>query len=148
MPIFCFKGNQKINILIPKAKAYNKNFFKIIVSKSKIIPKSLKKKFKAKIEVIYDFGACKYNAKIWQNGDHKDHLEFTKGKIQIIGVGGIDSADSLLEKFENGANAVQLYSSLVYNGLSLIDKILFDLIKIIKIRGYKNISFINKNEKI
>ena len=73
---------------------------------------------------------------------------FTKGKIQIIGVGGIDSADSLLEKFENGANAVQLYSSLVYNGLSLIDKILFDLIKIIKSRGYKNISFINKNEKI
>ena len=74
--------------------------------------------------------------------------QFTKGKIQIIGVGGIDSADSLLEKFENGANAVQLYSSLVYNGLSLIDKILFDLIKIIKSRGYKNISFINKNEKI
>jgi dihydroorotate dehydrogenase len=45
------------------------------------------------------------------------------GTLPIIGVGGIHSAESALAKFEAGANAVQLYSALVFGGLDLLDRI-------------------------
>jgi dihydroorotate dehydrogenase len=51
------------------------------------------------------------------------------GKLPIIGVGGIHSAASAVAKFEAGADAIQLYSALVYGGLHLLDEIkrgLFD----------------------
>ena len=56
----------------------------------------------------------------------------SKGKVEIIGVGGIDNGKKVLEKIILGANAVQLYSSLVYNGISIIDKIILDLIQLTK----------------
>lgn len=42
----------------------------------------------------------------------------------IIGVGGIDSAEAAKEKLEAGANLVQVYSGLVYEGPGLVRKIL------------------------
>ena len=42
----------------------------------------------------------------------------------IIGVGGIDSAEAALEKLAAGANLVQLYSGLVYEGPGLVRSIL------------------------
>ncbi|MCS6761726.1 MAG: quinone-dependent dihydroorotate dehydrogenase [Candidatus Devosia symbiotica] len=45
------------------------------------------------------------------------------GDLPIIGVGGIHSPQSALAKFEAGANAVQLYSALVFGGLDLLDTI-------------------------
>lgn len=42
----------------------------------------------------------------------------------IIGVGGIDSADSAQEKLEAGANLIQVYSGLVYAGPGLVREIL------------------------
>ena len=69
-----------INIKTPKSKKYNLNFVKTLVSKRTTIPRSLKKKFNANLEVNYKFGSCQYNAKIWQNGDFKDHLKFIEGK--------------------------------------------------------------------
>ena len=49
--------------------------------------------------------------------------ELLKGMKPIIGVGGIDSPESALEKFEAGANLIQLYTGLVYEGPALIKKI-------------------------
>lgn len=43
----------------------------------------------------------------------------TGGQMPLIGVGGIGSAAQALEKLRAGATAVQLYSALVYRGLSL-----------------------------
>ncbi len=43
--------------------------------------------------------------------------------LPIIGVGGIYSAKSAIEKLKAGANAIQLYSALVYGGMELIDEI-------------------------
>lgn len=43
--------------------------------------------------------------------------------IVIIGVGGIDSAKAALEKLEAGADLVQLYTGLVYEGPALITRI-------------------------
>ena len=42
----------------------------------------------------------------------------------IIGVGGIDSWESANEKFNNGADLIQLYTGLVYKGPSVIRDIL------------------------
>lgn len=42
------------------------------------------------------------------------------GKIDLIGVGGIDSGEVAVEKIKAGAKAVQLYSGLVYKGPSLV----------------------------
>lgn len=43
----------------------------------------------------------------------------TGGAIPLIGVGGISSAEDAWEKIRAGASAVQIYSALVYHGLSL-----------------------------
>lgn len=44
--------------------------------------------------------------------------------VVIIGVGGIDSAESAREKLEAGADLVQVYSGLVYEGPGLVRRIL------------------------
>lgn len=46
-----------------------------------------------------------------------------KGKIPIIGVGGILMADDAQEKFASGASLVQVYSGLIYQGPELIKEI-------------------------
>jgi dihydroorotate dehydrogenase len=45
----------------------------------------------------------------------------------LIGVGGIDSGGAALTKIRAGASLIQLYSSLVYKGLGLVDDIKRDL---------------------
>ena len=70
---------KEINIKIPKSRDYIINFVRSVTSKSKNIPPNLRKKFDANLKVNYEFGRCEYKAKIWQNGDWKDHLEFKNG---------------------------------------------------------------------
>lgn len=50
-----------------------------------------------------------------------------QGRVPIIGVGGVSSAADAIEKLHAGANLVQLYSSLVYEGPRLISRILTGL---------------------
>lgn len=40
----------------------------------------------------------------------------TQGKIPLIGVGGVFTGEDALEKIENGASLVQLYSAFALNG--------------------------------
>ncbi|MEQ1716365.1 MAG: quinone-dependent dihydroorotate dehydrogenase [Hyphomicrobium sp.] len=47
----------------------------------------------------------------------------TEGKIPLIGIGGIDSAETALAKIEAGATLLQLYTGLVYQGPGLITAI-------------------------
>jgi dihydroorotate dehydrogenase len=47
----------------------------------------------------------------------------TQGKLPIIAVGGILSAEDALEKLEAGASLVQLYTGLVYKGPNLVTEI-------------------------
>lgn len=44
----------------------------------------------------------------------------TDGRLPLIGVGGIASADDAWQKIRAGASAVQLYTAMVYRGLSLV----------------------------
>jgi len=53
--------------------------------------------------------------------------EKTNGKIPIIGVGGIHSAEDAIEKINAGASLVQLYTGFVYQGPLLVKKIKINL---------------------
>jgi dihydroorotate dehydrogenase len=50
-----------------------------------------------------------------------------EGAFPLVGVGGIDSGGAALTKIRAGASLIQLYSSLVYKGLGLLDDIKRDL---------------------
>jgi len=50
-----------------------------------------------------------------------------EGAFPLVGVGGIDSGGAALTKIRAGASLVQLYSSLVYKGIGLVDSIKADL---------------------
>jgi len=49
--------------------------------------------------------------------------EMTNGRKPIIGVGGIDSFESALEKLQVGADLLQIYTGLVYEGPGLVKRI-------------------------
>jgi dihydroorotate dehydrogenase len=60
--------------------------------------------------------------------------------LPIIGVGGIHSPETAMEKFMAGANAIQLYSALVFGGLDLLDRIKRGLAAAVRAEGKRNIS--------
>jgi dihydroorotate dehydrogenase len=49
--------------------------------------------------------------------------QLTEGRLPLIGVGGISSAEDAYAKIRAGASAVQLYTAMVYQGLGLAAKI-------------------------
>jgi len=51
----------------------------------------------------------------------------TQGKLPIIGVGGIDDAQSAQEKLNAGANLVQVYTGFIYKGPQLVKSIVDSL---------------------
>jgi dihydroorotate dehydrogenase len=65
------------------------------------------------------------------------HLRLlTKGKIPLIGIGGISDARTAWVKITAGASLLQLYSALVFNGPGLVAKILDGLIRIPAEKGF------------
>ena len=70
----------------------------------------------------------------------KNFYKSNKGKVPIIGVGGIDSGKSAFEKIAEGATVIQLYTGMVYKGPGIIKEIKKDLISILKKDKIKSIS--------
>jgi dihydroorotate dehydrogenase len=62
------------------------------------------------------------------------------GSLPIIGVGGIHSPEAAVEKFEAGANAIQLYSALVFGGLDLLDRIKRGVAAAVRAQGKSNVA--------
>ena len=54
----------------------------------------------------------------------KEIKRLTKGELPVIGVGGIDSAESAKEKIQAGADLVQVYTGFIYQGPEMIKKII------------------------
>jgi len=69
----------------------------------------------------------------------KKMYSLTNGQIPLVGVGGISNGMECYEKIKAGASLLQLYTSLVYQGPSLITKIKKELLNCIITDGYKNI---------
>lgn len=64
----------------------------------------------------------------------------TNTKVPLIGVGGISTAEQAYAKIRAGASAVQLYSALVYSGLSLATEIARGLDALLARDGLANVS--------
>ena len=60
--------------------------------------------------------------------------------IPLIGVGGVSSAEQAYAKIRAGASAVQLYTALVYGGLSLAARIARDLDDLLARNGFANVT--------
>jgi dihydroorotate dehydrogenase len=63
-----------------------------------------------------------------------------EGAFPLVGVGGIDSGGAALTKIRAGATVIQLYSSLVYKGLGLVDDIKRDLMSTLLRTGRDSLS--------
>jgi dihydroorotate dehydrogenase len=49
--------------------------------------------------------------------------QLTRGKLPLVGVGGVDSGETAVAKIEAGASLLQLYTGLVFEGPGLIGRI-------------------------
>ena len=63
-----------------------------------------------------------------------------EGAFPLIGAGGIDSGGAALTKIRAGASLIQVYSSLVYKGLGLIEEIKRDLASTLLRTGRESLS--------
>jgi len=65
--------------------------------------------------------------------------KMTAGKLPLIGVGGVATADQAFKKFQAGASLVQLYSAMVYQGPTLAHEISKQLVKLIDKHDFNTI---------
>ena len=70
-----------------------------------------------------------------------------KGKIKIIGVGGIDSGKSAYDKLLAGADYLQLYTGMVYQGPNIVSIIKKELKELLIKDGVKNFREIVGNNR-
>jgi dihydroorotate dehydrogenase len=66
--------------------------------------------------------------------------KLTEGKLPLIGVGGISSPEQAYAKIRAGASAVQFYTAMVYQGLSLAPKIARGLDALLARDGFANVA--------
>ena len=65
--------------------------------------------------------------------------EASGGKLPLIGVGGIFTGEDAYAKIRAGATAVQVYTGLVYQGLSVVGTILNELDSLLKRDGFDSV---------
>jgi len=66
--------------------------------------------------------------------------DLTGGQLPLIGVGGVGSAEEAYAKIRAGASAVQLYTALVYRGLSLVGEIARGLDRLLARDGFATVA--------
>ena len=72
--------------------------------------------------------------------------KLTKGKIVLIGVGGITNGRDAFEKISCGCSLLQLYTSLVFKGPNVVVNILSELSSLLKQKGIKKVEdLVGKN---
>lgn len=64
----------------------------------------------------------------------------TKGKVVLVGVGGVSSGAQAYDKIKAGASLVQLYTALAYEGPTLITRIKRELLSLIERDGLKSVT--------
>ena len=66
--------------------------------------------------------------------------QLTHGLMPLIGVGGVSSAEEAYQKIRAGASAVQLYTAMVYRGISLVPKIATGLDALLARDGFASVA--------
>lgn len=64
----------------------------------------------------------------------------TQGKIPIIGVGGIFTAQDAYDKIRAGANVIEIYTGLIYRGPGIVKHIHHGLNRLLQQDGFQHIS--------
>ena len=65
--------------------------------------------------------------------------KFSKGKLPIVGVGGVFTAADAFEKIQAGACLIQAYTGFVYQGFAFARDVNSGLSKILAERGFNNL---------
>jgi len=145
------KEIKEIKITIPKSKTYIQNSLKILLSEGYNIDPKLRKKYKANITVNYPFGECQYKAKVWQNGDHKDHIKWRSSyPLTSLNVkldeGNILNAVKfklLIPETRNGMN--EILGTLIAKDLGFIAPETFETI--VNINGNKSLMIFQEDSR-
>ncbi|GHC47680.1 quinone-dependent dihydroorotate dehydrogenase [Neogemmobacter tilapiae] len=66
-------------------------------------------------------------------------FQATEGRIPLIGVGGVGNAEQAYAKIKAGASAVQIYSAMVWQGLSLVKEVATTLDQLLARDGHSSI---------
>lgn len=69
----------------------------------------------------------------------RDFHELLGGRVPLIGVGGVASAEDAYAKIRAGASLVQVYSALVYDGPGLVRRIADGLAELLARDGHANV---------
>lgn len=69
----------------------------------------------------------------------KEMYVLTKGKIPLIGCGGVSSGEDAYKKIRAGATLVQLYTAFAYGGPALIPEMKAELARCLERDGFKNV---------
>lgn len=70
----------------------------------------------------------------------REMYNLTKGKVTIVGIGGVASGQDAMEKIRAGASLVQLYTALTYQGPPVVTKIKRELEQLLKEQGFSSVS--------
>lgn len=65
--------------------------------------------------------------------------KLTKGQVPIVGVGGVFTGQDAYDKIAAGASTVQLYTSLIYHGPPVVQKIKTELNGLLEQNGFENV---------
>ena len=64
---------------------------------------------------------------------------YSSGKLPVIGVGGVFTAEDAFEKIASGASLVQAYTGFIYQGISFARDVNAGLARILKEKGFANL---------
>jgi dihydroorotate dehydrogenase len=68
-----------------------------------------------------------------------DMYKLTRGRLALIGVGGVASGEDAYAKIRAGASLVQLYTALIYHGPGICRRICLDLAARLRADGFKRL---------
>ena len=127
-------GLGEVERIVEQSRSYGINA--IIVSNTTVArPSSLKSKYKIEKGGLSGQPLFDLSTEIL-----RQFYAAAKGKIDLIGVGGVSNGLQAYEKIRAGASAVQIYSALVYEGPGLVNAINTDLLLRLKADGFKSIA--------
>jgi dihydroorotate dehydrogenase len=70
----------------------------------------------------------------------KEMYRLTGGRLPLIGVGGVTTAEQAYAKIRSGASLVQVYTALIYHGTAQVTRLKRDLAQLLRRDGFKTLS--------
>ena len=162
-----FHNNEELKNLLESIHNEREKLKSNIPIAIKISPDINQKKVEEICRTILDYGIKAVIVSNTTDGNRdslKNHKKFQKGglsgkplneisnklinnfykilnnKIDIIGVGGVDSGETAYQKFLHGAKFVQLYTGMVFQGPKIVSKISDELNNILETNNVKKLS--------